>query len=200
MLKIKLRHLFFCNFTAELKVKKTCISDHYSVFLGFQTETQMENKLEYITSRNWQKLKDISLIEKINFVLSHEISKLENCEKYKTIDNKFEELQILLKSILGRYLPKQVVKNKNHHSWVDNQLKRETAKKNRMFRESMKSKTEAKEKYQLQRKKVKHMVKVKMKQFYYKIIEEHAAKSKRKFFQLIRNLSGNEREKVQNLN
>ena len=160
MLKINLRHLF-CNFTAELKVKKTCISDHYSVFLGFQTGTQMESKLEYITSRNWQKLKDISLIEKINFVLSHEISKLENCEKYKTIDNKFEELQILLNSILDRYLPKQVVKNKNHHSWVDNQLKRETAKKNRMLRESMKSKTtEAKEKYQEQRKKVKHMVKV----------------------------------------
>ena len=193
--------IFFCNFTAELKVKKTCISDHYSVFLGFQTGTQMENKLEHITSRNWQKLKNISLIEKINFVLSHEISKLENCEKYKTIDNKFEELQILLKSILDRYLPKQVVKNKNHHSWVDNQLKRETAKKNRIFRESMKSKTtEAKEMYQEQRKKVKHMVKVKMKQFYHKIIEKHAAKSNRKFFQLIRNLSGNEREKVQNLN
>ena len=66
MLKIKLRHLF-CNFTAELKVEKTCISDHYSVFLGFQAGTQMENKLEYITSRNWQKLKDISLIEKNKF-------------------------------------------------------------------------------------------------------------------------------------
>ena len=80
-------------------------------------------------------------------------------------------------------------------------MKRETAKKNRMFRESMKSKTtEAKEKYQEQRKKVKHMVKVKLKQFYHKIIEKHAAKSNRKFFQLIRNLSGNEREKVQNLN
>ena len=115
----------------------------------------MENKLEYITSRNWQKLKDISLIEKIKFVLSHEISKLENCEKYKTINNKFEELQNLLKSIFDRYLPKQVVKNKNHHSWVGNQLKRETAKNNRMFRESMKSKTtEAKEKYQEQRKKL----------------------------------------------
>ena len=87
-----------CNFTAELK--KTCASDHYSVFLGFQAGTQMENKLEYITSRNWQKLKDISPIEKINFVLNHEISKLESCEKYKTIDNKFEELQILLKSML----------------------------------------------------------------------------------------------------
>ena len=60
--------------------------------------------------------------------------------------------------------------------------------------------TEAKEKYQEQRKKVKHMVKVKMKQFYHKIIEKHAAKSNRKFFQLIRNLSGNEREKVQNIN
>ena len=143
----------------------------------------MENKLEYITSRYWQELKDISLIEKINFYLSHEISKLESCEKYKTIDNKFEELQILLKSILDSYLPKQVLKNKNHHSWVDNQLKRETAKKNWMFRESMKSKTtEAKEKYQEQRKKVKRMVKVKMKQFYYKIIEKHAAKSNRKFF------------------
>ena len=65
----------------------------------------------------------------------------------------------------------------------------------------MKSKTtEAKEKYQEQRKKVKRMVKIKMKQFYHKIIEKHAAKSNRKFFQLIRNLSGNEREKIQNLN
>ena len=72
--------------------------------------------------------------------MSHEISKLESCEKYKTIDNEFEELQILLKSILDRYFPKQVVKNKNH-SWVDKQLKRETAKTNRKFRESMKSKT-----------------------------------------------------------
>ena len=76
----------------------------------------MENKLEYITSRNWQKLKDISLSEKMNFVLSHEISKLESYENYKTIDNMFEELQILLKSILDRYVPKQVVKNKSHHS------------------------------------------------------------------------------------
>ena len=65
----------------------------------------MENKLEYITSRNWQKLKDISLIEKIKFVLSHEILKLKNCEKYKTIDNKFEELQILLKSICTDIFP-----------------------------------------------------------------------------------------------
>ena len=81
----------------------------------------MENKLEYITARNWQKLKNISPIEKINFILSHEISKLESCEKYKTIDNKFEEPQNLLKSILDRYFPKQVVENKNHHSWVDNQ-------------------------------------------------------------------------------
>ena len=56
--------IFFWNFTAELKLKKICISDHYSVFLGFQAGTQIENKLEYITSRNWQKLKDISLIEK----------------------------------------------------------------------------------------------------------------------------------------
>ena len=39
-----------------------------------------------------------------------------------------------------------------------------------------------------------------MKQFYHKTIEKHAAKSNRKFFQLIRNLGGNEREKVQNLN
>ena len=60
--------------------------------------------------------------------------------------------------------------------------------------------TEAKEKYQEQREKVKRMVKVKMKQIYHKIIEKHAAKSNRKFFQLKRNLSGNEREKVQNLN
>ena len=164
MLKIKFRHLFLQFYSRVKSLKKTCISDHYSVFLGFQAGTQMENKLEYITSRNWQKLKDISLIEKINFVLSHEISKLESCEKYQTIDNQFEELQILLKSILDRYFPKQVVKNKNHHNWVDNQLKRETAKKNWMFRESMKSKTtEAKEKYQEQRKKVKRMVKVKMK-------------------------------------
>ena len=72
--------IFFCNFTAELKVKKTFISDQYSVFLGVQAGTQMENKLLYITSRNWQKLKDIFLIEKINFLLSHEISKLEDCE------------------------------------------------------------------------------------------------------------------------
>ena len=144
----------------------------------------MENKLEYITSRNWQKPKDISLIEKIIFVLSHEISKPESCENYKTIDNKFEELQILLKSILDRYLPKQVVKNKNHHSWVDNQLKRETAKKNWMFRKSRKSKTTDKEKYQEQRKKVKRMVKVKLKQFYYKIIEKHAAKSNSIFFSI----------------
>ena len=97
MLKIKLRHLLLQFYS---RVKKTCASDHYSVFLGFQAGTQMENKLEYITSRNWQKLKDISFIEKINFVLNHEISKLESCEKYKTIDNKFEELQILLKSML----------------------------------------------------------------------------------------------------
>ena len=88
--------------------------------------------------------------------------KLGSCEKYKTIDNKFEELQILLKSILDRYLPKQVIENKNHHSGVDNQFTRETAKKNWMFRESMKSKTtEAKEKYQEQRKKIKCMVKKK---------------------------------------
>ena len=65
----------------------------------------------------------------------------------------------------------------------------------------MKSKTtQAKEKYQEQRKKVKRMVKVKMKQLYNKIIEKPAAKSNRKFFQLIRSLSGNEREKLQNLN
>ena len=43
-------------------------------------------------------------------------------------------------------------------------------------------------------------MKVKMKQVYHKIIEKHAAKSIRKFFQLIRSLSGNEREKLQNLN
>ena len=49
---LKIRHLVFSNFTAELEVKKTCISGHYSVFLGFQAGTQMENKLEYITSRN----------------------------------------------------------------------------------------------------------------------------------------------------
>ena len=74
-------------------------------------------------------------------------------------------------------------------------------KKNWMFRESMKSKTtEAKEKYQEQRKKVKRIVKVKMKQFYHKIIEKHAAKSNRKIFQLIRIFSGNEREKLHNLN
>ena len=65
-----------------------------------------------------------------------------------------------------------MVKNKNHHSLVDNQLKKETAKKKRMFRESMKRKAiEAKEKYPEQRKKVKHMAKVKMKLFYQKIIE-----------------------------
>ena len=70
-----------------------------------------------------------------------------------------------------------------------------------MFRESVKSKTtEAKEKYQEQRKQFKRMVKVKMKQYYHKLIEKHAAKSNRKIFQLIRNLSWNEREKVQNLN
>ena len=69
-----------------------------------------------------------------------------------------------------------------------------------MFSESMKSKTtKAKEKYQEQNKKVNCMVKVKMKQFHHKIMKKHAAKSNSKLFQLIRNLSGNEREKVQNL-
>ena len=58
-----------------------------------------------------------------------------------------------------------------------------------MFRESMKTKTiEAKEKYQENRKKVKHMGKVNMKQFYQKIIEKHAAKSHRKFVQIIKKI------------
>ena len=143
----------------------------------------MENKLEYITSRNWQQLTDISLSEKMIFVLSHEISKLEGYENYKTIDNKFEELQILMKSILDRYVPKQVVKNKNHHSWVDSQLDGETAIKNCMFRESMKSKTtEAKEKYRKQRKKVKRMVNVKMKHFYHKNNRKSCSKIRQKIF------------------
>ena len=88
-----------------------------------------------------------------------------------------------------------MVKNKNHHSLVDNKLKKETAKKSRMFRESMKRKAiEAKEKYPEQRKKIKHMAKVKMKLFYQKIIEKHAAKSHRKFFKIKKNLSGKERK------
>ena len=160
----------------------------------------MENKLEYITSRNWQKIKDISLM-KINFVHSHEISKLESCEKYKTFDNKFEELQISLKTILGRYLPKQVVKNKSHQIWVDNQLKGETAKKNCMSRESMKSKTTgAKEKYQEQCKSQLYG-ESKNDTIFSKNNRKACSKIKQKnFFQLIRNLSGNEREKVRNLN
>ena len=39
-----------------------------------------------------------------------------------------------------------------------------------------------------------------MNQIHQKTIEKHAAKSHRKFFQLLKNLSGNERKKVQNLN
>ena len=69
MLQIKLRHLF-CNFTAELNVKNMYIRSVFCFFFGFQVGTQVENKLEYITSRNWQKLKDISLMRKINFVQS----------------------------------------------------------------------------------------------------------------------------------
>ena len=57
----------FLQFYSRVKILKTCISDHYSVFLGFQTETQTENKFEIITSRNWQKLIDISLTEKDKF-------------------------------------------------------------------------------------------------------------------------------------
>ena len=45
-----------------------------------------------------------------------------------------------MKIILDRYLPKQVVKNENHHGWVENQLKKETANKNRILRKSMKTK------------------------------------------------------------
>ena len=54
--------IFSCNFTAELN--KTCASDHYSVFLGFQAGTQMENKLEYITSNTGKNLKISPLLKK----------------------------------------------------------------------------------------------------------------------------------------
>ena len=131
--------------------------------------------------------------------MSHEASNLESCEKLKTIDIKFEQLKNLLKTILDIYLVKQALKKTITAGLIVNWKNK--LQKRIGYSEKVEKKTiETNEKYLEQRKKVKDIVKLKIKQFYHKIIENQASKSHRKCFQLIKTLSGNERGKVQNLN
>ena len=78
-------------------------------FLVFRREHRGKTNVN-ISLQEYGKNLKISLVEIIEFITSLEISKRESCDKFKTIDNKFQELQNLLKIILDRYIPKQVVK------------------------------------------------------------------------------------------
>ena len=83
-----------------------------------------------ITSRKWQKLKDIFLFRKKH---CFEPWNIKTGKLIETQDNwrKPKELQSLLKSVLYRYLQEQAVRSKNNKICADNQLKSETAKKER---------------------------------------------------------------------
>ena len=57
--------IFFCNVTAELKVKKTCISDHYSLyFLVFRQEHRLKTNLNTSLQETGKKLKIFPLLKK----------------------------------------------------------------------------------------------------------------------------------------
>ena len=63
--------LFFADFESEVTRQRTKITDHYSLFLKLKNKTNLETEYKFFHSRNWIKLENPSLQEKISFILWH---------------------------------------------------------------------------------------------------------------------------------
>ena len=76
-----------------------------------------------------------------------------------TIDNQIHAIHVALQETIDKFLPEKLRKDSPKKSWIDNQVKREAAKKRLLRDQYLSQKTlSTKEKYNQQDKKVKQLV------------------------------------------
>ena len=73
--------LVFTNFESDVTRQRTKITDHYSLFLELENKTKLQSEYNFLQSRNWAKLENHFLQEKISFVLWQKFKKMDLTEK-----------------------------------------------------------------------------------------------------------------------
>ena len=96
--------LFFTNFESDVTRQKIKITDHYLLFLEMENKTNLETEFNFFQSRNWAKLENLFLQEKISFVLWQRLKQIDLTEK--AIDNKIKCSQKIVQEALYHYFPK----------------------------------------------------------------------------------------------
>ena len=118
--------LFFTNFESEVTSQRTKITDHYSLLLKLKNKTNLETENNFFQSRNWAKLENPLLQEKISFVLWQRLKQIDSTEK--EINDEFKCSQRTVQEALDHYLPKTTRKHVQK-IWIDNEVKNAAEKK-----------------------------------------------------------------------
>ena len=118
--------LFFTSFESEVTSQRTKITDHYSLLLKLKNKTNLGTENNFFQSRNWAKLENPLLQEKISFVLWQRLKQIDSTEI--EINDKFKCSQRTVQEALDHYLPKTTRKHVQK-IWIDNEVKNAEAKK-----------------------------------------------------------------------
>ena len=73
--------LFFTNFESKVTRQKTKITDHYSHFIKWKNKTNLETEFNFFQSRNWAKLENPFLQDKISFILWQRLKQIDLTER-----------------------------------------------------------------------------------------------------------------------
>ena len=149
-----------------------------------KNKTNLETVFNFSQPRNWAKIENLFLQEKISFVLLQRLKQIDLTEK--GIPNKFKCLQRIVQEAFDHFLPKTTRKHAQKF-WIENEVKNATAKKKKLWKKALHSQSIlADNEYKEQCRKVKTLIKNKMKIFDQNQIEKGAANTNGNFF----NVSG----------
>ena len=184
--------LFYTNFNSIAQVSKTDITDHYSVIMELKNNLKVEKpEKQQQKIRPWGKLMNKQICAQINSFFRAKFTEL-CC--LNTIDNQIHAIHVALQETIDKFLPEKLRKDSPKKSWIDNQVKREAAKKRLLRDQYLSQKTlSAKEKYNQQDKKVKQLVNQKKRNFYQSKLNSESQKCSRDFFNLYNELTGREK-------
>ena len=90
--------LFFTNFESEVTRQRTKITDHYSLFLKLKNKTNLETDFNFFQSRNWAKIENPFLQEKISFIIWQRLKQIDLTET--EINDKFKCSQRIVQEVL----------------------------------------------------------------------------------------------------
>ncbi len=134
------------------------------------------------------------LKDEVNFWFQHEYEKQVAAKTATSVDEAFTDLHEVLIKVQNKFVPLKQVKiqaKRNKKEWVDNIVKRECLKKQKLFEEYLRVKTDwARKRYKLQRNKTKDIIRQTKANYFEKALSSKEDQGHKNFYRLMKTFNG----------